>query len=100
MAPTVPQTLAPSGEQWLLRKGTAAATVVEIGGGLREYTIGGQHVLDGFDRESVCSGARGTTLAPWPNRLRDGRYSFNGKDHQLALSEPAKGNAIHGLVRW
>jgi aldose 1-epimerase len=39
-------------------------------------------------------------LVPWPNRLRDGCYSFGGKDYQLPLSEPEKRNAIHGLVRW
>jgi aldose 1-epimerase len=37
---------------------------------------------------------------PWPNRLRDGRYEWDGATHQLALSEPALDNAIHGLVRW
>jgi aldose 1-epimerase len=39
-------------------------------------------------------------LIPWPNRLQDGRYEFDGRRHQLALSEPEHGNAIHGLVRW
>ena len=37
---------------------------------------------------------------PWPNRIRDGRYSFAGQGHQLALTEPERSNAIHGLVRW
>jgi aldose 1-epimerase len=48
----------------------------------------------------MCSAARGQVLIPWPNRLRDGRYGFEGEEHQLALSEPDKHNAIHGLVRW
>ena len=39
-------------------------------------------------------------LAPWPNRVRDGRYTFDGLEQQLAISEVAAGNAIHGLVRW
>ncbi len=39
-------------------------------------------------------------MIPWPNRLRDGAYQFDDNDYQLALSEPAKGNAIHGLVRF
>ncbi len=47
-----------------------------------------------------CSGARGHHLIPWPNRLRDGRYEFDGVSHQLPLTEPGKHNAIHGLVRW
>jgi aldose 1-epimerase len=39
-------------------------------------------------------------MAPWPNRVDGGRYSFGGTEYQLALSEPATGNAIHGLTRW
>jgi aldose 1-epimerase len=37
---------------------------------------------------------------PWPNRIRDGSYSFDGRDLQLPLSEPARQNASHGLARW
>ena len=43
---------------------------------------------------------RGQMLMPWPNRIRDGRYSFGDRDLQLRLSEAARGNASHGLVRW
>jgi aldose 1-epimerase len=43
---------------------------------------------------------RGQILAPWPNRLADGRYTFAGRDAQAALDEPERSNAIHGLVRW
>jgi aldose 1-epimerase len=57
-------------------------------------------LLDGYGADEMCSGARGQSLIPWPNRLRDGRYEFAGESHQLPLSEPAKRNAIHGLVRW
>src|SRR4051812_49890917 len=48
----------------------------------------------------MSTAGRGQLLMPWPNRIRDGRYSFSGRDHQLPLSEPAAGNASHGLVRW
>jgi aldose 1-epimerase len=37
---------------------------------------------------------------PWPNRIRDGRYAFDGSSQQLGLTEPARHNASHGLVRW
>jgi len=37
---------------------------------------------------------------PWPNRIRDGRYTFASRSHQLALTEPDRGNAVHGLARW
>jgi aldose 1-epimerase len=39
-------------------------------------------------------------LAPWPNRLADGRFEFDGVRAQAALDEPERHNAIHGLVRW
>ena len=48
----------------------------------------------------MCDAGRGQVLAPWPNRLGDGRYSFDGRDAQAALDEPEHHNAIHGLVRW
>jgi aldose 1-epimerase len=74
--------------------------VVEVGGGLRTYTSGEADVLDGYARGRRCSGGRGQPLIPWPNRVRDGRYEFDGHSHQLSLTEPEAGNAIHGLVRW
>jgi aldose 1-epimerase len=45
-------------------------------------------------------GAHGQTLMPWPNRIGDGKYSWDGADHQLPITEPDKNCAIHGLVRW
>lgn len=90
----------PSGEQWEIRRGAARATVVEVGGGLREYEVDGEAVLDPFPLEAVCDGAHNMPLVPWPNRIRDGRYSFEGEDYRLELSEPALGNAIHGFGRW
>jgi aldose 1-epimerase len=49
--------------------------------------------------EPAHSGA-GQLLAPWPNRIANGHYRFDGEERQLDLSEPARRNAIHGLVRW
>ncbi len=90
----------PSGTQSVLRRGDDEAVAVEIGGGLRSYTAGGRPVLDGYGRDEACTGGRGQLLAPWPNRLADGRYRFAGAEHQLALTEPERHNAIHGLVRF
>lgn len=90
----------PSGAQFRISSGDHEATVVEVGGGLRTYTVSGVPVLDGYGEDERCSGGRGQHLLPWPNRLRDGRYCFGGADRQLALTEPERHNAIHGLTRW
>jgi len=89
-------TQAPSGTQWTIEAGGRRAVVVEVGGGLREYGA----VVFGYDADQLCPNSAGKILAPWPNRLRDGRYTFGGATHQVALSEPARNNAIHGLVNW
>lgn len=90
----------PSGQQHRLVAGDQELVAVEIGGGIRSYTRGGRDVVDGYRRPEMCSGGRGQILAPWPNRVGDGRFHWRGSDHQLDLSEPERSNAIHGLVRW
>jgi len=39
-------------------------------------------------------------LAPWPNRLGDGSYTFEDVTAQAPLNEVDRRTAIHGLVRW
>lgn len=89
-----------SGGQHRIAHGAQRATVVEVGGGLREYEVDGFPVLDGYGEAELAHASRGQLLIPWPNRLADGCYSFEGRTHQLPLSEPGQHNAIHGLVRW
>lgn len=93
-------TFVPSGEQIEIVHGEQRATVVEVGGALRALHVGDRAVLDGYAREEMCTGGRGQTLLPWPNRLQDGTYEFDAQQFLLPLTEPEKGNAIHGLVRW
>lgn len=90
----------PSGQQVELHHGDQRAVVVEVGGGIRSYDVGDREVLQPYDVDAMCDGAHGAPLIPWPNRLRDGRYSWDGTDYQVPLTEPEKNNAIHGLMRW
>ncbi len=90
----------PTGRQIVLRKGEQSAVVVELGGALRGYSVGGRPVLDGFSADERIVGGRGQVLVPWPNRIGGGRYRWNGEELRLPLTEPEKGNAIHGLLRW
>ena len=38
----------PSGEQWTISHGEQEAVVVEVGGGLRGYRVGGLDILAGY----------------------------------------------------
>jgi aldose 1-epimerase len=92
--------VAPSGEQIEIVGDGQRAVVVEVGGGLRSYSVHGVELLDGYPQTAMCTSGRGQLLIPWPNRLQGGTYEFDGRRHRLPLTEPERGNAIHGLVRW
>jgi aldose 1-epimerase len=89
-----------SGEQFEISFGRQRATIVEVGGGIREYEVEDRAVLDPYPEDAICDGAHGAPLIPWPNRLADGRYRFDRVEYQVPLNEPEKQNAIHGFVMW
>ena len=89
-----------TGQQYQIGVGRYRATVTELGAGLRELLHDDQPVIAGYEPDELPPGGAGQLLAPWPNRIDGGRYTFGGAEYQLALTEPDHGNAIHGLTRW
>ena len=75
------------------------AVVDGVGGGLSAYAVGGRELVDGYPPGAPSMSGRGQVLIPWPNRIEDGTYTFEAREHRLPLTEPERGNAIHGLVR-
>ncbi|MFK0238538.1 aldose 1-epimerase family protein [Streptomyces vinaceus] len=73
----------------------------ELGAGLRSYRVGATELLDTFGPRDYPTGASyGQLLVPWPNRIDQGTYVFDGVTQELPWSEPQAQNAIHGLTRW
>jgi aldose 1-epimerase len=89
-----------SGEQYELTLGKYTASIASVGATLRRLTFEGRDLVVPFEADVVRPNFRGATLAPWPNRIVDGRYEFAGTEHQVALTEPERSNALHGLVAW
>lgn len=85
--------------EWTIASGGYQAVIDQRGGGLRAFVAEGVPVIDGYAAGDRPPGGAGQVLAPWPNRIRDGRYDYGGRSYELTLTEPANGNAIHGLVR-
>ncbi len=92
--------LPPTGEHFRISRGGYAADITQGGAALRSVTYEGRELVSGFGPGEIPARCRGQHLMPWPNRIRDGRYSWQGQSQQLAISEPKLDNAIHGLVRW
>lgn len=88
------------GGEYELRDGEHTAVVTQVGAGLRLLRHGDRDLLLSYEPGAVRPKYRGAVLAPWPNRIVDGRYRFDGEDFQLDLSEPERRHAIHGLVCW
>jgi aldose 1-epimerase len=92
--------VAPSGDQFEISGGGYRAVVTECGAGLRELEYDGRPLVLGFPEDRSASSGRGQLLVPWPNRVADATYTFEGTEHRPPVNERDRGNAIHGLVRW
>jgi aldose 1-epimerase len=77
--------------------GEVSAIVSAVGAGLHALHVRGRDVIPLDTEFARTRWFSGHTLAPWPNRMRDGHWTFEGAE----LSAPANdgmGNALHGLV--
>jgi aldose 1-epimerase len=93
-------TTAPTGTQHTLTRGTARAVIVEVAAGLREFSIDGVNLTQPYPESTLPPFGCGIVLVPWPNRIEDGLWHLDGQPQQLDLTEPARHNAIHGLLRY
>ena len=89
-----------SGEEFTIESHGYRAVITEAGATLRLLQHAGRDLIVGHGAGAMATAGRGQHLIPWPNRIRDGRYTFAGRSYQLPISEPARTNASHGLTRW
>lgn len=89
----------PTGVQLEIANGDMRAVVTEVGAGLRAFEVAGVPYVETFGADQVPPLGAGAVLVPWPNRVGGATWSYAGVRQQLEMTEPARGNAIHGLVR-
>lgn len=92
--------IAASGNSYEIVHGAHRALICEVGATLRGYWVDEVAVTTTFEADTIPVGCQGQHLLPWPNRIRDGRYFFDREYHQLAINEPERNNALHGLASW
>lgn len=78
--------------------GDYTASISVYGGGPRAVQWRGLPLLTDYPKGFNPPLSAGTLLAPWPNRVADGVFIFDGVVHRLDISEPSRANAIHGFV--
>jgi len=89
---------APSGTQHALRHGDQVAVVAAVGASLREYRVGERDVVLPYAEDEIAPAYSGAVLAPWPNRLANGEFAFDGGTYQVPVNETDRLTALHGLV--
>lgn len=88
-----------TGRQFTLTRGDAVAVITELAAGLRLFSRGSVVLTESYADDQIAPGASGITMAPWANRVQDGRWLLDGKVQQLDITEVSRNNASHGLLR-
>ncbi len=80
------------------------AVVSPWGASLRRYVVVDSdgretEIVWGYSGGKQKKGGQGDVLIPFPGRIADGRYTFDGMSYQLEKNDKEGPNAIHGFVR-
>lgn len=91
----------PQGETAIISAGGYTAVLTEVGANLSSLTSPtGRALVLPSPATEIRKSSAGALLAPWPNRIEGGTYTWCGTEYQLPLNEVAMNNASHGLVSW
>ena len=90
----------PIGEPLALRRGAVEARIGTVAATLRSLTVNGAHLSHPTPDDRVPASSNGIVLAPWPNRVKDARWTWNDRVQHLDVTEPERENALHGLLRF
>lgn len=77
---------------------TWEAVVDRLGGGLCSLRRDGFPLVEERAAGEPAARCAGSVLFPWPNRVRDARWTHHGVAQQLPITDPELGHANHGLV--
>lgn len=84
-----------SSQTLTIRSGDSQAVINLVGSALVGLRFGEHELIPETDLGPKVFA--GTLLTPWPNRIQNGTYQFEGKQYQLEIRD-GKGNALHGMV--
>lgn len=92
--------LSPGGPEHRITYAPYSARIAAVGATLRELRYEDRDLIVSYPSDQVRPNYRGAVIAPWPNRIADGRYEFDGQEQQVPINEIDRHNALHGLVHW
>lgn len=83
-----------------LENSRAFVELSSVGASINRFVVDGHDYIVRSSLEEPIFGYRGAIIAPWPNRLGDGTYTFDGDEYQVPITEHDRNTALHGLVSF
>jgi len=85
------------------KSGCTIGIMAGYGAGLNRYEIpfkkGTFNLIKGYNEKADFEKLYNSViLVPFPNRIKNGQYTFEGKTYQLPINQTNEQNAIHGLL--
>lgn len=87
-----------TGELIDLAAGDYRARIAAVGAAVQSLTLAGRDLILPAPVDAPNAEYRGALVAPWPNRLADGDYTWHGADHHVPVTEASTRTALHGLT--
>ncbi|WP_245953416.1 aldose 1-epimerase family protein [Arthrobacter silvisoli] len=84
--------------EYRIRSGEYSAVITARAAALRELRHGERDIVVPFPAGGPIPDYRGIIAAPWPNRIADGQYTFDGVEYHVPINEPARSCALHGFL--
>lgn len=85
--------------------GISFTVIPEMGARLNNFVVESKEglldIIDGYTSEEQLANeyySKGSLLAPFPNRIADGLYEFEGRIYNLLINKLDENNAIHGFI--
>jgi len=88
------------GQRITVRSGGTELVVGTVAAVIASLTVDGVHLTEPIaegDAPVMCNGIH---LSPWPNRVRDAVWSYQGAEQKLDITEPERHTALHGLLQF
>ena len=71
---------------------------LDDGASLQELTLKGHHIIKSLSPLDYADTYASSILFPFANRIKDGKYEFEGDSYQFNINELDNNNALHGMV--
>jgi aldose 1-epimerase len=78
----------------------ATSAVVSTKGAALLRFVADETLVIGCEPPIPLEAYPGVVLAPWPNRLSDGCWTYEGIEYRVPINDPERNASLHGLVSF